>query len=163
MGVAGTELALILPVMVFMLFGTIEIGRVVHDYHVIVKGVRDGTRFLTRFPVKCTAINVNGTFVDDQGNPNNTNKTYGENLTKRGSIDPLAKLLVGAWANAGTQLITTVECNPPGTLLGLYVGETVIPSIHMTANIEFKFFGTLPVLPNTINFTVEHEEIHIGE
>jgi hypothetical protein len=154
---------LILPVLMLCLFGTIEIGRVLHDYHVIVKSVRDGTRFLTRFPVECTAINVDGIFVDDQGNPDNTNKTYGENLTKRGSIDPDADYLVGAWSNAGSQLITRVECNPPGTLEGLYLGESIVPSIHMSAEINFHFFGTLPLLPNTIDFTVSHKEIWIGE
>jgi hypothetical protein len=166
-GVSCVEFVLILPVLVVCLFGTIEIGRVLHDYHVVVKSVRDGTRFLTRFPVECTTINVDGIFVDDQGNPDNTNKTYGENLTKRGSIDPDADYLVGAWSNTGSQLITRVECNPRGTLEGLYAGtepeDLIVPSIYMEAVVKFDFLGSLPLLPDTIDFTVSHKEIWIGE
>ncbi len=42
------ELVSILPLLVLMLFGTVEIGRMLFDFHAASKSVRDATRYLTR-------------------------------------------------------------------------------------------------------------------
>ena len=166
-GVSCVEFVLILPVLVVCLFGTIEIGRALHDYHVVVKGVRDGTRFLTRFPVECTTIGVDGKFMNKANPPveDNTNKQRGMDLTMTGSINPDIPddYLLAAWGDPGTTLTATVKCNPPGTLEGHYAGFDIVPSIYMEAVVKFNFLGSLPLLPDTIDFTVSHKEIWIGE
>ncbi len=63
-GIASVELALILPLLVLMLFGTIEVGRLLFDFHAASKTVRDATRYLTRIDaaalgLACPAVTVN--------------------------------------------------------------------------------------------------------
>ncbi len=55
---------LILPLLVLMLFGTIEVGRLLFDFHAVSKSVRDATRYLTRIDaaalgLACPATTVN--------------------------------------------------------------------------------------------------------
>ena len=45
-GIAAVEFAIILPLLVLLLFGTIEIGRILFDYQAASKSVRDATRYL---------------------------------------------------------------------------------------------------------------------
>ncbi len=43
-GVAGVEFAFVLPFLLLLLIGSIEIGRGLHDYHVVNESVRDAGR-----------------------------------------------------------------------------------------------------------------------
>lgn len=52
---AAAEFVPILPVVAILLFGIIEIGRLLHDFHVVAKGVRNATRYLSRLPMTCAA------------------------------------------------------------------------------------------------------------
>ena len=52
-GNAGAEFALVLPILMLLLFGAIEIGRALHDFHVINESVRDAGRYLSRVPATC--------------------------------------------------------------------------------------------------------------
>lgn len=161
-GVACVEFVLILPLLVIFLFGTIEIGRVLHDYHVVVKGVRDGTRYLSRVSVDCPGgIGTVGSIV----NAPTDHELRAKNLTMTGLINPTFPVdyLLAAWGDPGTTLTVRVDCNDPATLEGIYSGDPVVPSVTMTAVVKFDFLGSLPLLPNTINFTVSHKEISIGE
>ncbi len=161
-GIASVELCLILPVLVVFLFGTIEIGRVLHDYHVVVKGVRDGTRYLSRVAVDCPGgVGTVGSIV----NGGIDHELRAKNLTMTGSINPTlpGDYLLAAWGDPGTTLTARVDCNDPGTLEGIYAGDPVVPSVTMTAVVKFDFLGSVPLLPSTINFTVSHKEISIGE
>ena len=47
-GIAAVEFVLILPLLVLLMFGTIEIGRILFDYQAVSKSVRGATRYLTR-------------------------------------------------------------------------------------------------------------------
>jgi Flp pilus assembly protein TadG len=48
-GVAAVELALILPVLILIAFGTFQFGRSISYYNIMVKSVRDGARHLTLY------------------------------------------------------------------------------------------------------------------
>ncbi len=161
-GVASVEFVSILPVLILCLFGTIEIGRVLHDYHVVVKGVRDGTRYLSRFAVDCSGgPGTEGSIVNAPDN----HEQWAKNLTMTGAINPILPddYLLAAWGDPGTTLIARVDCNDPATFEGIFAGDPVVPSITMTAVVKFDFLGSVPLLPSTINFTVSHKEISIGE
>ena len=49
-GVALIELALIIPLLLLLTFFTTEFGRAVYQYHVLVKAVRDASRYLSVQP-----------------------------------------------------------------------------------------------------------------
>ncbi len=52
-GIAAVEFAIVLPFLMLMLFGMIEIGRALFHYHAVTKSVRDATRYLTRVGMTC--------------------------------------------------------------------------------------------------------------
>ena len=43
-GTAGTEFAFVLPILLLLMIGSIEIGRGLHDFHVVNESVRDAGR-----------------------------------------------------------------------------------------------------------------------
>ena len=47
-GSAAVEMALVLPILLALLFGSVELGRYFHNEHILVKAVRDGARFAAR-------------------------------------------------------------------------------------------------------------------
>lgn len=51
-GVALIEFVIVLPLLLILLFGFIEIGRALWTHHVITIGVRDGVRYMTRVPLE---------------------------------------------------------------------------------------------------------------
>ena len=60
-GIAAVEFAIVLPLLVLMLFGTIEIGRILFDYQAASKSVRDATRYLTRIDAGLLGLACPGT------------------------------------------------------------------------------------------------------
>jgi Flp pilus assembly protein TadG len=47
-GTAAAELALVLPLLLIIMFGSFEIGNYFRNEHILVKAVRDGARFAAR-------------------------------------------------------------------------------------------------------------------
>ena len=47
---AAAEFALVLPLLIMLLFGFVDYGRYVQDYHILNKAVRDGVRYASRQP-----------------------------------------------------------------------------------------------------------------
>ena len=47
-GTAAAEMALVAPMLVLLLFGSVEVGKYFLDEHVVVKAVRDGARYAAR-------------------------------------------------------------------------------------------------------------------
>lgn len=45
-GLAMVEFAIILPLLLFLLFATAEVGRALYEYNALTKSVRDGARYL---------------------------------------------------------------------------------------------------------------------
>lgn len=161
-GAAGVEFALVLPLLVVLAFGTIEIGWMIWQHAVITKGVRDGVRYLTRVPVTCTAAGPGGTFSA-------TNKQSAINLVKSGNpagTNPILR------AYQSATFTVDVDCRDAASL-GLS-GGTYLPVVRMTAQVPFddftgdagdsyhsEFLAILGI--GDVTFTVAHEEAHVGE
>lgn len=47
-GAAAAEMALVMPLMLTILFGSVELGHFFYNEHILVKSVRDGARFAAR-------------------------------------------------------------------------------------------------------------------
>ncbi|MCH7781203.1 MAG: pilus assembly protein [Acidobacteria bacterium] len=156
-GTAAVELALILPVLVVLLLGPIEIGRLEYHYQVGSEGVRDAGRYLAVVPIDCSGGVGAGTFV------NATDLTNARNLAMTGSIsDPAGSgdYLVPAWNDAATTFSAAANCKD-NTILGLdgmYAGCNVIPSVTVTASMRFTFLGSLPFLPVNIDLPFAHTQ-----
>ena len=48
-GAAAAEMALVLPILIALMFGSFELGNYFLNQHVVTKAVRDGLRFEAEF------------------------------------------------------------------------------------------------------------------
>ena len=162
-GIASVELAMVLPLLALMLFGTINIGRLLFDYHLVSKSVRDATRLLTR--TSAAAIGLTCTGVNNTLQPVIDAKT----LALKGTLVATDPNLLGYWTNPSSIQITARCINNldggGGKIFGgFYADVDQIYSVTMSANISFPFMnGWLLDKGNTLSFTISHEEAHFGE
>lgn len=150
-GAAGVEFALVLPLLVVLAFGAIEMGRMLWQHEIITKGVRDGARYLTRVPVSCTAPGPGGTFSA-------TAEQTAINLVKTGTTSA-ANPILPAYDSATFTI--NVDCRDAAAL-GLS-GGTYLPVVRMIAEVPYidYFIGVLGI--DDVTFAVIHEEAHVGE
>ncbi len=161
-GIAAVELALILPLFPLMLFGTIEIGRMLFDYQAASKSVRDATRYLTRIDPVALGLACPTTI-------NNTAAPVIEakNLALRGTIDTSKPFLLPYWTDTDPNSVSvTVSCidNSGAIYQGFYADVAEIPNITVSATVSLPLMnGWLLGLADTLSFTISHKEAHIGQ
>ena len=166
-GIASVEFAIVLPILVLMLFGAIEFGRLLVDYQVANKSVRDAVRYLSR--VRDTSITGScpggGVLWPDPAASQSVGNAV--NLAMTGSIDGSADDLLGYWVDANTIVIRVVPpCtdNTTGTFSGAYQYSDYIPELQMTAVVAFPSgVGWLLSFLDDFTITVTHNEVHIGD
>jgi hypothetical protein len=177
-GNAGAEFALTLPLLAVLLFGGYEIGRALHDYHVVAETVRDAARFLGRAPILCTGAGTGCTTCNKATGEcgtcdfvSATDLDDAESLAMTGKTSGGSKLL-GGWTdpNSITIEMCTID-NSGGGLGGLYDNNVlgvdmfgdVVPHVRLTADVPFTFLFGEMVSPNgTINITLSHTAIAAG-
>lgn len=98
---AATEFALALPMMLALLFGSMEAGHFFWTEHKIVKSVRDGARFATR-------LDVNDLCNGSTPIISTALETEIKNLTVTGNIAGTGPAKVPGWAPSDVQV--TVGC-----------------------------------------------------
>ncbi len=160
-GVASVEFILILPVLALMLFGTIEVGRLLFDFHAASKTVRDSTRYLTRIDAAALGLACPATTVNNAS----AEVTNAKNLALRGTIDTSKPYLLGYWTDADS-ISVTVSCedNSGDLYQGFYAGAAYVPSITVSATVPIPLLvGGLMGLGDTLTFTVSHKEAHFGQ
>ncbi len=150
-GAAGIEFGLVLPLLVVLAFGAIEMGRMLWQHEIITKGVRDGVRYLTRVPVSCTSAGPGGTFSAAE-------EQAAENLVKSGTTTAGTPILA---AYNSANFTIEVDCRDAAAL-GLS-GGTYLPVVRMIAEVPYidYFIGMLGI--DDVTFAVTHEEAHVGE
>lgn len=154
-GTAAAEFVLILPIVAIMLFGIMEIGRLLHDFHAVSKGVRNATRYLSRMPMTCAGGAA--TFVDA------TDEAEGKNMATTGTITG-GTLILGYFNNTHVTVQKTCTANA-GTFSGVYNGWANIPEIMVQAAVPFTFMFGEYLIPGTgsLTMTVRHNEVNIGD
>ena len=157
-GGAAAEFVIIAPVMIMLLFGAIEVGRLLTDFHTVSKAVRDATRYLSRVPASCPGAAGAGS-IDDAAD-----ETAARNLVLTGSIDPPGAYLLGHWTDPN-DITIAVDCiDNGGVFEGVYAGDLTIPRLTVTAAVPFDFiFSTLVMNTASITMTISHNEVSIGE
>lgn len=141
-GAAAAELALVVPFLITLMFGSMELGNYFLNEHVVVKAVRDGARYAGRIPISnytCASGSTTGSITGLE--------TEIKNLTRTGSIDGLVTPRLGYWTSASTITIS-VRCVPKASYGGTFsslIGD--IPVVKVTANVPyangslFKYIG----------------------
>ena len=88
LGLAAIEFALILPVLLILAFGAIDIGRVLFQYDTLTKSTRDATRYLAavvRPPAAAFATDANYTTAANSAVNNATNLALCGTITACGN------------------------------------------------------------------------------
>lgn len=135
-GAAAAEMALILPLLITILFGSAEMGNYFMQEHALAKSVRDGARYASRLPMtdyaSCTASPTAAAKI--------------RNVTRTGSSDGTGTGRLGYWTEVmgGNQTIQiTVACNTSGTYTGIYSGLALgAPVVTVSASVPYPtLFG----------------------
>ena len=156
-GNAGAEFALLLPLLAVLLFGGIEIGRVLHDYHVVSESVRDAGRYMSRVPATCAGWEDGPVYTAVQ------HQDRAKRLALTGDPDPGAPYHLGYWTDPSSVDIT-LTCIPgtSGKYKGLYTGVDV-PRVVVTATVPFTFlFGQLVTSSAAIDLNFSHNVVVVG-
>lgn len=165
-GTAAVEFAILMPVMLLLLFGGIEIGRMLVDYHAVTKSVRDATRFLTRVGLTCPGTTpVSGpisNYIDSA-----SNETIARNLAISGSVDnptSASDYLLKYWTNANAISITVDCIANGGQYAGVFTSRPLIPQITMSANVPFALLagGAILNIPS-LTMSIQHTQVHVGQ
>jgi Flp pilus assembly protein TadG len=165
-GNAGAEFALLLPLLAVLLFGGIEIGRLLHDYHVVREGVRDAGRYLSRVEADCSSVDI----LDDDEEPFYTaaqHKSRARNLALRGDVNSSAPLLLGYW-NDPNSVDIAIDCSidnsaNPKPYQGILDDDDSVPLVVVTATVPFTFlFGQLVTSSGTIDLILSHKVVSVG-
>ncbi|MFQ6017192.1 MAG: TadE/TadG family type IV pilus assembly protein [Kiloniellaceae bacterium] len=165
-GTAAVEFAMVLPVLTVLLFGAIDIGRLLVDYHAVSKSIRDATRYLTRIDATAMGLSCSTGTVDQSSAP----AVQAMMLAMTGSLDGSTDFLLPYWNNTASLsaagIAITVDCfdNTANTVQGYYAGLTQIPSLVMSAQVSFPFLnGFVLGRGNALTFTIRHKEVHFGQ
>jgi Flp pilus assembly protein TadG len=165
-GIAAVEFVLILPILALLLFGTIEIGRILFDYHAVSKSVRDAARYVARV----TEINGVETFSDfatcavDQTTAVGSPTQNARNLALTGTANGSGGYILNYWTDTTTVSVSGA-CfdNSAGTYQGFYAGRDV-PIVTVEATVSFPLMnGWLLGLNDFLTFKISHQEVFIGE
>ena len=143
-GSAAAEMALVAPLLIIILFGSVETGNYFMTEHAVAKSVRDGARFGSRLPLAAG--------YTCPSTVNAVASTPIINVTKTGSFDGTAttgRFPATFWASAcapATHSVTvTMRCVPKTSYSGVWAGlGTDIPVVTVSADVSYtSLFGVL--------------------
>jgi hypothetical protein len=154
-GAAAAEMALIVPVLIALMYASMELGNYFLVQHAVTKHVRDGARYASRM-----------TLAEDYACPGKVFADSGfgttvQNVTRTGSVDGSAtgRFPATFWAGCGAaQPVTvSVRCVPKTGYAGIYSGlDGDIPVVKVSAAVNYaSLFGTFGF--NTANFCMRAE------
>ena len=151
-GAAAAEMMLVAPMLIILMFASVEMGNYFLTEHAVIKQVRDGARYASRLtvadPYSCTAgSDLSGVFAD--GNAS----TDIINVTKTGSVDGTAPGRFGDsgsafWAacpGSTDPVSVSVRCVDKASYGGIYTTlDGDIAVVKVEADIRYpSLFGAL--------------------
>ena len=116
-GAAAAEMALVLPLLMMIMFGSFEVGHFFYSAHIANKGVRDGARYAAR--QNFTLLGCGPSVADG---PTDTRI---KNVTRTGEPQPaIDQPRIFGWDNG--EVTVTVTCTTTGSFAtaGIYTGLT---------------------------------------
>ena len=140
-GAAAAEMALITPLLLIILCGSIELGNYFMNEHTLVAGVRDGARYAARQNFsQYNGCGGSATAVP----PTVSNNT--KLVVRTGSLNGTAGDLLPNWADGSTTFTVTMTCVTTAggvTMSGIYSGNSVgtagaAPAVLVTARLPYR-------------------------
>lgn len=142
-GAAAAEMALVAPILLVLLFGSVELGHYFYSEHKLVKAVRDGARFAARQGM--TNYNACSGDVPTPGLSGSVNERT-RLMVRKGSLNSTDGDLLPNWDDAATQFSVTMTCvatltdsgntmSPSGIYAGMVAGA---PAVSVTAKLPYQ-------------------------
>jgi Flp pilus assembly protein TadG len=133
-GSAGAEMALVAPLLVTIMFGSLETGKYFWDEHQLLKAVRDGARFAAR---------QNFATMPCGGTP--TNLAQIRNVVRYGksAVTGSDRPRLFYWTDPATitvQINCYVNAGVPGARVynGIYSARANVPIVRVTARVPYS-------------------------
>lgn len=140
-GAAAAEMALVTPLLLIIMFGSVELGNFFMSEHALVKSVRDGARYAARQSFtnfsgcSTTAASVPAGLANDV-----------KTLVRKGSLDNSAADRLPNWSSADATFSVTVSCDTSTggqTFGGIYQGNNVGtanagPVVIVSASVPYR-------------------------
>lgn len=160
---AAAEMAMVLPFLLALMFGSAELGNYFLDEHGLVKQVRDGARFASRLPAEAN-YTCPGTVASDA-------QTQTENVVRTGTVDGTGtngRFSTAYWARdcsgVAQPVTVTIRCVPKDDYSGIYsslVGD--IPVVKVSAAISYRsILGELGLPTANLCLRAESEAAVVG-
>lgn len=153
---AAAELALVMPLLLLLMTGAIELGNYFYNEHILVKAVRDGTRYAARQDF--SHYNACSGAV---GEPIYTNT---KNLVRTGLLAGGSDRLMnwGAATFTMTMDCTTTAGGQPMT--GIYRGRAAgAPRVLVHASVPYpSFFGVLGLSNSSLRLNATEQAAVMG-
>ena len=161
-GAAAAEMAMVLPFLLVLLFGSAELGNYFLDEHGLVKQVRDGARFASRLPLEANYTCPNT--VDPAA------ETLIENVVKSGTVDDSqdGRFNDGYWTRNCTGVAqpieVTIRCVDKTDYSGIYSSlDGDIPIVKVSAAVGYRsVLGSLGLPTANLCLRAESESAVVG-
>jgi Flp pilus assembly protein TadG len=164
-GAAAVEFGLLLPFLMVLCFGVIEVSRLLFHYHTVEKSVEDAVRFLARSPGPLDCDDVDTWKSRSFGSE--TVQSAARNLALTGQIDPQgAEPLLYYWTDPSsvTISVTCVDNPVSGNLPRYrYPGNARVPTIQVSAQITYVPLIAAFIVGNSLSLSSIAQARFIGE
>jgi Flp pilus assembly protein TadG len=150
---AAVEMALSLPILMALLFGTFELGNYFMTEHVVVKAVRDGARYAARRP-----------FTDYGGcSPSQSLIDATRDVTRTGQIATGGTARFASWSDPNS-ITVTATCDNSGTYTGIYVtSPTGTPVVTVSATVPYtSLLGQLGIANPALSLNAQSKAAVTG-
>lgn len=154
-GAAAAEMALVLPILLILIFGSVEVGYYFLSEHVVDKAVRDASRYAARLPLadypNCTSVDA-------------TAEQQIQRLARTG--DPAGTIArLGGWT-ADNMTTVTISCPGTGTYAngGIYTDfPNGAPVVTVSAAVPYTtLFGLLGIGAATLTLNASQQAAVVG-
>ena len=156
-GAAAAEMALVLPLLLTVMFGSLELGNYFMDQHTLVKAVRDGSRYAARQAFT--------NYTSCSGNVGEPAYSFTKNVVMSGYQTSGATIITPRIEAKDISVTTSCKTTAGGqTMSGIYTGRAngaQIVTVAATVNYQpiIGFFG-IPV--PTMQLTARSEAAVAG-
>lgn len=157
-GTAILEMTLVMPLLLLLLGGFTEFGRMLHHHQQVEAAVRDAARFLARAPLTGTAPSACG------GESFGSYTTAARNLALYGSTTVGTESTVPYWKSEEAGSTTFCIAGPTDRTVTSGGATVTVPVVSVTVNLTYQDTGLLGLVGVTApTLTAVHEQRWIGE